>query len=214
MLDDLRYLVLKPVFWSYILLGVNTQLIEPTFLLLDRLLKNVFTLHQICSIVSEFSSQIFFERLPNGAHNIILVDSGRKVGSHSHLKRHCFFRNRETFLLAQDNFKSFFKRVFIPTIELEFLRDDILNQSDQLIKIDPRPFSRIHHHCPFQTKAKSPATFSKRNRVVVHIRDECEYAFGEVCLDMLLSHAFVHELAEQLLWLVERNVVLLVLAVG
>ena len=207
--DNFCNLVLQSVFGGYVLFGVDSQLISSAFLLPHLLLGLVFMFDEMLSIATEsgFLVEVIFKRASDWIYDVVLVN-GASV--HGHLIGHCFFWDGVVLFLAENYFQKFFLRIFVPAVILKFLWYNFLNQSHQSIEIDPNSFSMRQHQRSFETIPETSATLSEGKRVEIHVRNKCEDAIRKIGLYALDSDAFIDKSAEKLFWVVEGNVVFLV----
>jgi hypothetical protein len=68
------------------------------------------------------------------------------------------------------------------------------------------------HQTPLQTIYETSATLSKRNGVVVHIRDKGEYSSWEVCFDVGICYTLIDESTEKLFGIVECDMIFLIVS--
>ena len=217
LLDDAGELVFQFVFGGEVLLGIDAQQVVAA-LLAARVLRGVgLALEQVARVglVGGAAGQLVAEGLPDGVHDVVLVDDDRggEVRPHGHFQRDGLLGDGVDFLLAQDHLQDFLERVFVAAVQSEFLGDAILDESDELLEFDPAELAVREHEAALETVDEPAAVLAEGDGVEIHVGNQGQHARRQVGFDGGVRHALVHETAEQLLRVVQGDVVLLVVRV-
>lgn len=146
--DDPSDLILKCIFGSDVLFGVDAQLVRPASLLAGHSFSALFSLDQPLGVCCEsfVSRQMPSQSLANLSDYVELLQClSADTVCKGDLVPYGFLWNSVDFFLVENDLQHFFVGIFDPGVEGESIGYGRIHQKDQFWKLDKVPLALAQH---------------------------------------------------------------------